>query len=95
MSIKYEGKETLNKYCLYDIGDFSRPLIWKHNKQRLGVVHKDGAKYKNKDNQYLKMERLAWIYFNGDVPEGKRVLHRNKNKLDNRIDNLYIAGNEN
>lgn len=92
MALKYEGRETLNKYCFYDIEEIPRPLVWKHNKERLGVIHKDGVKYKNKDGKYLKMERLVWIYFNGEVPEGKRVLHKNKNKLDNRIDNLYVKG---
>lgn len=92
--IEYDGKENLNKYFYYDDANIEFPLVRKSNGERVGYSHKKGARVFTKNRQTYLLARLVWIYFNGDVPEGKRVLHRNKNKLDNRIDNLYIAGNK-
>lgn len=92
MAVKYPSKSMLNMHCFCDNSDEARPLVWKHNNKRLGYIDKNGVKYRDKDGQKLKMARLVWIYFNGEIPEGKRVLHKNKNKLDNRIENLYIKG---
>lgn len=37
------------------------------------------------------MKDFVWIYFNGDIPEGKEVKRKNGNIRDNRIENLYLA----
>lgn len=40
-------------------------------------------------NQYG--HRLAWICVHGSVPAGARIDHENRNRADNRIDNLRCA----
>lgn len=90
MKVIYPSKEQLNRYFYYDDADFQFVLAKKSTGERIGVPHKNGARVFGKDRQTYYLARLVWIYFNGDVPEGKRVLHKNKNKLDNRIANLYI-----
>ena len=92
MKVIYPQKESLNRYLYYDEGDYEFPLIRKSNGERIGYSHKRGACVFGKDRKTYLIARLVWIYFNGDILEGKRVLHKNKNKLDNRIDNLYVKG---
>lgn len=38
-----------------------------------------------------KAHRLAWIYEYGAIPEGMQIDHKDRNKLNNRIDNLRLA----
>jgi hypothetical protein len=35
--------------------------------------------------------RLAWIYVNGDIPSSKFIDHINRDRSDNRIDNLRLV----
>lgn len=37
---------------------------------------------------YYQAHRLVWIYFNGDIPEGNVIDHRNGIRSDNSLDNL-------
>ena len=45
-----------------------------------------------KDNQqrYFLWHRVIWFYFNGDIPEGLEVNHKDENKTNNSIDNLEL-----
>ena len=38
-----------------------------------------------------KVHRLIWVYHYGEIPEGMYLDHINKNKQDNRIENLRLA----
>lgn len=38
-----------------------------------------------------QLNRLVWIYHNGDIPKGLLVDHINRNPRDNRIENLRLA----
>ncbi len=35
--------------------------------------------------------RLVWQYFNGDIPDGMTINHKDGNKENNKLDNLEIA----
>lgn len=37
------------------------------------------------------IHRLIWIYFFGDIPDEMEVDHINRNRLDNRIENLRVC----
>ncbi len=38
-----------------------------------------------------QVHRLIWIYHNGSISPGLKIIHKNGNKSDNRIRNLAIA----
>lgn len=38
-----------------------------------------------------KAHRLAWVLVNGAIPEGMQVDHKNRDRADNRIENLRLA----
>lgn len=39
----------------------------------------------------IRSHRAAWIYVNGHIPEGMDIDHINRNRKDNRIENLRIC----
>lgn len=50
-------------------------------------------KYKvirKKDGSKIDEHRFIWIQFNGEIPDGMIIHHKNGNGRDNRIENLEI-----
>ena len=41
----------------------------------------------------VSVHRFMWDYFYGEIPEGNIVIHKNKDKLDNRLENLMLSTN--
>lgn len=65
---------------------FGRPLK--------GYINKDGyvtVKLKTKDgfNNFL-YHRVIWYFFNGEIPDGIQVNHKNENKTNNALSNLNL-----
>ena len=77
-----------------DTGEFSwaaaRPKV--RVGQRAGYKHHKGYIYIEIDGKQYSAHRLAWIYMNGNIPE-KSIDHINRNRADNRIENLRLAEN--
>ena len=40
------------------------------------------------DKKAYQFSRLVWMYHNGEIADGMHIDHINRNKLDNRIENL-------
>jgi hypothetical protein len=72
--------------------------LFTHKKDRWNHVHAGksagcehaGAIYLTLEYRKYSAARVAWFYVYGVWPIGN-VLRRNKNKADNRIENLYGA----
>ena len=47
--------------------------------------------YKNKKKYCCKAHRIVWIYFNGEIPDGLEINHKNGIKTDNRPENLELV----
>ena len=45
------------------------------------------------ENELYRLHNLIWIYFNGDIPEGMVIDHRDNNGGNNAIGNLRLATN--
>ena len=39
----------------------------------------------------FNVQDIVWITFNGEIPEGYRVTHKNGDKTDNRLENLELS----
>jgi hypothetical protein len=51
-----------------------------------GLYNQPGVKNKT----YYRVHRLVWESFNGPIPQGYVVDHKNGDKKDNRLENLQL-----
>lgn len=86
-------KEYLNKIFEYKNGF----LIWKIARGPVkigriaGTLNSRGYIHIRVDMNFYQAHRLIWIYFNGDIPTGLTIDHINRDRADNRIENLRLA----
>jgi hypothetical protein len=81
----------------YDCWVSKEGLIFRATKtgklRLLKVFKKDGNSYYmvalQKPSNKL-VHRVVWETFNGPIPEGYQIDHKNDNRFDNRIDNLQL-----
>lgn len=72
---------------------------WKENRQKVkigdvaGHNSKNGYCYIMIDGKSYRSHRLAWLYVYGGFPKNQ-IDHINRNKLDNRLENLREASKE-
>lgn len=57
----------------------------------LGCVLSNGYRLISVDGEQFGSHRLAWIYKNGEIPEGMVIDHINGDPSDDRIINLRLA----
>jgi hypothetical protein len=69
-----------------DLSDTSKGLRpWISNGYKMVTLTKPGSR------KHFAIHRLVAIHFIGDVPEKHVVCHKNDNKLDNSVQNLYYG----
>lgn len=54
-----------------------------------GITYRRNKKTGHYDS-YLALHRFIWIYFNGEIPSGFDIHHKNENPGDNEIHNLKM-----
>jgi hypothetical protein len=64
---------------------------------KLGSLEKHYMRFHlgGRKGPWMYVHVAMWVYFNGLVPKGSEVNHRNTNKLDNRLSNLEILTRKN
>lgn len=92
---EYTAREALIDFSKYEIRE-NGTIFSKHFKRELdGTLTDDGYnRVCMKDihgdfNKYLT-NRVIYTFFNGEIPEGMEVNHKDENKLNNSIDNLNL-----
>jgi hypothetical protein len=89
-------QQILKELFTYDEVDGG--LYWKVSK--MGVTKGSRYGYEEKNNNYrkgivngneIREHRLVWMYHNGDIPNRMVIDHINRNKSDNRIQNLRVV----
>lgn len=84
-------KEYKDGYCFSNFGRVKR--IYKNGKERLlksffnKRIQKSYVKVHDKN---IPLARTIWILFNGPIPKGYGIAHRNKVKTDNELVNLQM-----
>jgi len=77
---------------------FNGELYWKvvySNRLKVGDLagDSDGTGYRRimMGKKHYKMHRLIWIMHNGDIPENLIVDHIDRNRKNNKIENLRVV----
>jgi len=87
----YLGGKHKDKYVLVDDDLFEElsKYKWQYNK---GYV--EGKQTVNKKRKQILMHRLIWTLKYNEIPIGYKIDHIDRNPLNNQIDNLRLATNQ-
>ena len=77
-SVEYKG------YQVFDDGS----IIGKRGNKLKFSLHNSGYYVVNINNKICGVNKVVYEAFNGEVKQGNHVDHINRDKLDNRLDNL-------
>jgi len=88
-SIKSIDLDELSKLFTYNDGN----LYSKRTGKKAGTIRKEGYIVIQINKIQYYSHRLIWTMFNGDIPLDKCIDHINRNKSDNRLENLRIVSN--
>ena len=86
---KINYKEYILEHFKYENGT----LIRDDRKNSVGSYDKDGYLIVKVKGKQFKAHRIVWLLNYGELPNGE-IDHINRNKTDNRIENLRIATRE-
>jgi hypothetical protein len=66
-------------------------LFWKRNNKPAGTTGNTGYMKVQINKIVYSTHRLVWVLFNKEIPVNKQIDHINRNRSDNRIENLRLA----
>lgn len=84
------------KYLEILFGYNGKDLVWKESRglavkgSVAGTINSRGYRHIRIDNNFYQAHRLIWIFFNGAIPEDCVIDHMNRDRSDNRIENLRV-----
>jgi len=87
------NKDAIEQAFEYKDGE----LLWKYSKGNAkkgslagGLDNQGYARVAFNKSRY-KVHRIVWVLHFGDIPEGLEIDHINRNRSDNRIENLRLV----
>ena len=80
-----ENGDIYSEYSKKYIKGISRKI---NNKE---YAYIDVFNDKTHKQQHTNVHKIVWTAWNGEIPDGYQINHKNDNGLDNRLDNLYIG----
>lgn len=87
--------ERIKELFTYSNGHLIRKIKTSDNTktgERAGSLSKsDGYRYVYIDNNNHKEHRIIWMLNNGYIPDGFVIDHKNRNRSDNRLENLRLS----
>ena len=91
---------TINEFPLYEVSNTGYVRNKATNRLILGHITHKGYRqvgiFLNKKQTFRVVHRLVMIAFEGEIPTGMEVNHKDGNKLNNHVDNLeYVTHQEN
>jgi len=66
-------------------------LFWIKNNKEAGTTTNNGYIKIQINKIAYSAHRLVWVLFNKEIPVDKQIDHINRNRSDNRIENLRLA----
>lgn len=66
-------------------------LIWNTTNKLAGSRANDGYIGIQINNKKYQAHRLIWVYHYGKIPAGMEIDHKNRDRSDNRIENLRLV----
>jgi hypothetical protein len=98
-SVPLPSQQEIKKFLCYDseTGIFTRAITSSPNAQRgmkAGYPCKRGYIRITINNRKYLAHRLAWVYMTGEDPGDFEVDHINRNKSDNRFENLRLVSDQ-
>src|SRR5678809_161305 len=88
-------KDILHEHLYYQKG----VLYWRINMRRRPAGSVAGHAPKGEKDYWVvginkkiyRRSRLVWVYHHGDIPDGLVIDHINRNRQDDRIENLRLV----
>lgn len=62
----------------------------KYYKQASGYYQRAETAKRNRENIERRLHRAIWKFYNGEIPKGYHIHHKDENKENNDIDNLEL-----
>ena len=87
--VKPINVSELPKYFVYKDGH----LHWIKNNKKAGTLRKEGYIVIQYNNSVYYAHRLVWSLLKGAIPDNMQIDHINRDKTDNRIENLRLVDN--
>ncbi len=85
--IKPINVSELPKYFVYKDGH----LHWLKSNKKAGTLRKEGYIVIQYNNSVYYAHRLVWSLLKGAIPDNMQIDHINRDKSDNRIENLRLV----
>lgn len=91
------NQQLIKELFTYKDGELywnKQPHPWHNNDKVAGSIRTKGYIEIHFKGKSYKAHRLIWMYHYGAIPKGIQIDHLNRDRTDNRIENLRLVTNQ-